>query len=515
MRRLVLAVGVAVSAASVQAQLPPEIWFSPCGGPVATCMSPRVNHRLDMILVAGSGRDETSNRPVCDERIAALFGDETAGKGQSPYFGIDHLDEEPLRLKPIADDAREILDRWEIASQDFSPVTMAERLRLRYAFPGRTGQAVALTCELQEPVAAKELLRRYEWSVTGEGRHEVELTAVPRDHLERLFYGQFRVMLDTATWQPVSLSFPSAGGSGSLVALHPLDITIDDVQLVGFESGQNTARPVRTADLSDESPHSESDQPRIEPPPAPAPCRLDFPRQPVEAERPASHGEPAVLREVLEKFDRNYASAARVELDLVMWSCERTFEIETHGSVDVYLEDHTRGWWEVRPLPADAELASLQDGFQQQSVDGCGWRWDSEILTQYDPASNVAQQSCRRVQRTGQEILFERFAAAMSTPNIVFPVWAEASAESLCQRFEMVLAEYPDPSLVYIVASPRPDGDWASYQQIHILLDRATGRPHATSVRDPSGNRETVYMARTITIDGDRLPVKALKPREH
>src|SRR5687768_14837998 len=198
MRRLLIAVGFGLACLPAAAQLPPEDWFSSCDGPVATCISPQPSHHLRYVLLAGAPGEFThfQNPPsVCDLKTAPPI--EAAA---SPFLApATSLDDQfaffAPPLAPIPDDAHEVLGRWALASRAHLPVIEAERLRLRYAAPRRSGQEISLTCELQGPVNADDLARRYHWSVTDDA-DAVELTAIPKDRLERLFYDRFTVTLD-------------------------------------------------------------------------------------------------------------------------------------------------------------------------------------------------------------------------------------------------------------------------------------------------------------------------------
>lgn len=285
MRRLLTAAGIGLSTLPAAADLPPEVWFSPCDGPAATCVSPRAEHLSGYALVDGPRCRAATCRPVC-----FLTSDGLPVVAEYPPSGpaaVALLGGHEPRLTPIADDAHEILGRWEFASRAHLPTTDAERLRLKYDRPGRSGQELALTCELQGPVDAADLGRRYNWSVTDDA-DAVELTAVPKDRLERLFYDRFTVTLDPADWRPTAIRFVTPDGRrGPAVALRPwVDAGAADVRLVAFESPVPAAKPVRTADLSDDAPRPlRDDFAPLALPPAPAPCDLDAP-EPIEAPKP-------------------------------------------------------------------------------------------------------------------------------------------------------------------------------------------------------------------------------------
>lgn len=249
MRPLPHAAWIALFALPAAAQLPPEARLFPYDGPEATC-------------------------------VFRLVG--TVSADSSPH--------EP-RLSPNAGQARELLARWEAASQSHLPVTEAERLRLRYSSPERSGQELNLACEFQGQINAEDLTRRYEWATVVETGAVVQLTATPKDALDRLFCDRFTVTLDSA-WRPVEIHFGAVPASrSSSVALRPwVDDGIDAdgaIHLVGFESDEEVReRPIRTADLSDEPPRLLRDDSPLALPPAP--IRYDFPvpTEPVEAPRP-------------------------------------------------------------------------------------------------------------------------------------------------------------------------------------------------------------------------------------
>lgn len=288
MRRLVIAIIIGSFGIPAVAQQPSESWFSPCNGPIATCLTPQVSHRLDLALVNGGieTRDEREAKSICGSPIADLFDDATVAGRPSPFFAMETFAYASFELTPIADDAAEILSRWEIAARSHLPVTAAERLRLQYAAPERSGQEITLTCEMQGPIDAANLSRRYDWTVTDD-LDAVELTAIPKDQLERLFYDRFTVTLDATTWRPIALRFPPRDGRiGETVALHPwLDESMSNVQLVAFESDDERSQ-VRTADVSDAPPRLLRTEPVLELPPAPAPCEPAALRDPVEARKP-------------------------------------------------------------------------------------------------------------------------------------------------------------------------------------------------------------------------------------
>ncbi len=225
MRRLLNALPVALATMPAVAELPPDVWFSPCDAPVATCVRPL---------------EARANRVSCD------------GCSSQPASSTA-----PRRLHPVADPTREILDRWEAASQGFYPITDAERLRLRADRPELTGQQIELVCALKQPVRADDLARRYHWATLSKDGETATLVATPLDRLERLFYEQFAVDVDTSTGRPSGVRFGQAVRSGKVgsqtVALRPwLDPSQLDLQLVGFESSEAGPRLIRTADASDD-----------------------------------------------------------------------------------------------------------------------------------------------------------------------------------------------------------------------------------------------------------------------
>jgi len=245
MRRLISALPVAIAATPAFAELPPDVWFSPCSDPVATCVRPAATHT------------EQASCGGCSSQPASMS--------------------EPRRLHPIADETREILDRWEEASRAFYPVTEAERLRLLVERPELTGQQLELVCALKQPIRANDLARRYDWATLNTRGHIVSLAAVPKDRLERLFYDRFVIDIDRSTGCPAGLQFGSTSTSGgtaqSMIAMRPwLDQSRLDIQLVGFESAGESPRMIRTADASDASPPMRPHERKpLMPPPAPRP----------------------------------------------------------------------------------------------------------------------------------------------------------------------------------------------------------------------------------------------------
>lgn len=225
--------------------MPPEVWYSVCdGGPSPTCVSASASDAARPEADAGAAT-------VCDASLG---------------------------------DARAILDGWAAASKAHLPIPEAERMRLRYAFPGRSGQEISLTAELQGPVDAADLARRYAWTAD-RSAGAILLTASPNDALERLFYDRFTVALDAATLRPVSICFSGANGKpGDALALKPW---VDDevggaIHLAGFDGEHTAAKPIRTADLSDESPVRFTSEVPSPLPPLPTPCRgIDEPLRPI------------------------------------------------------------------------------------------------------------------------------------------------------------------------------------------------------------------------------------------
>jgi hypothetical protein len=213
MRRL-FSLAISLAPLSAAAQLPSDDWFSPCEGPITTCIAPRISQQA--------------------EHVSAAFWEPTKVPPDSVSGG---------------EGARDILERWQAAARVHLPVTEAERLRMRYALPDRTGQELALITELQGPVDAADLARRYDWSVS-DTLDGVALTAVPRDQLERLFYSRFIVTLEGTTYRPIALQIlPPGGLPGVAVALHPwIDPNESDIHLVSVEQGR--AALVRTAEAS-------------------------------------------------------------------------------------------------------------------------------------------------------------------------------------------------------------------------------------------------------------------------
>ncbi len=243
MRRLFYALPVALAAATAAAELPPDVWFSPCSDPVATCVRPVPAH---------------TQRESC------------GGCSSQPSSNS-----KPRRIHPIADATRDVLDRWEEASRAFYPVTEAERMRLLVERPELTGQQLQLVCAFKQPIRAVDLVRRFDWATLNTQNDLATLVAVPKDRLERLFYDRFIVDFDIATGRPVSLRFESVIASDGIVhaeiAIRPwLDQSRLDIQLVGFESHDDEPRLIRTADASIEAmplPLRESEP--LAPPPAP------------------------------------------------------------------------------------------------------------------------------------------------------------------------------------------------------------------------------------------------------
>jgi hypothetical protein len=226
MRRLLNALPIAMAAMPAAAELPPDAWFSPCDAPVATCVRPLEAH---------------ANRVSCD------------GCSSQPTSSTG-----PRRLYPVADPTGEILDRWEAASQSFYPMTDAERLRLGTERPELTGQQIELVCALKQPVRADDLTRRYRWATLSKHGETATLVATPQDRLERLFYEQFVVDVDTSTGCPSGVRFGLAILSDKVasqtVALRPwVDPSRLDIELAGFESSEDERQPVRTADASDDA----------------------------------------------------------------------------------------------------------------------------------------------------------------------------------------------------------------------------------------------------------------------
>lgn len=307
MRRLPLATLLSLSAAPLAAGLPPDVWFSPCNGPAATCVSASPADGAKTALVSGPPIRALRSGVLADGTRS--FFEPAAALPPAPADPADLFREELAyfqpQLTPIPDDALEILRRWETASRTFLPVTEAERLRLRFDSPDRTGHELDLACEFQGTIDADDLARRYDWTTVSEVGDLVELTAVPKDEVERLFIERVSVTLDAKTWRPTGLLCGRLDRPGTFAnATIPLRPWGDDatIQLVGFESdgsdrnATDAERPIRTADLSDDSPRLTRDDCPLTLPPAPAP--LDFvavPLEPVEAPRPAGRDRDTII----------------------------------------------------------------------------------------------------------------------------------------------------------------------------------------------------------------------------
>ncbi|MBA3311742.1 MAG: hypothetical protein H0T47_00420 [Planctomycetaceae bacterium] len=290
MRRLFNALPLALAALPAAAELPPEIWFSPCGGPSATCVAPRVDHRINHALIGGWGSQPMQpavRSYPCGDGTRSFFAEpitEDITATPSPYFTAGDELSQPGRLQPIADNAYEMLARWELASRTFYPVTEAERMRLRFNETELTGQQLNLVCEFNQAIDAGDLTRRYDWTNFSRQGDVVSLTAVPKDDLERLFYDSFIVDVDALTGQPSRVRFGTIDASGGdlnpTIALRPwLDESSNDIRLVGYEE---TPDPIRTADASENVPRR-LDEVESSTPPAPRAFDCVIP---VEATKP-------------------------------------------------------------------------------------------------------------------------------------------------------------------------------------------------------------------------------------
>lgn len=413
---------------------------------------------------------------------------------------------------PVTDDARAVLDRWEAASRSHLPVTEAERLRLRYGSSDQSGHQLELACELQGTIDAADLARRYVWNLT-ENADGIELTATPRDRLERLFYDRFTVRLDAETCRPSAVRFEFASGETGLpIALAPwVDDTseaAEAIEYVGFETGDAPERPIRTADLSDDAPRLlREDSPLALPP---APSRFAMPLHPVEAPRPPASNEPAALRDVLDKFDRNYASAKRIRLKLFRWRYDNTFDVEKRDWADVWLEGRERGSLEFHA--AQVEPGAVSDSklvLIPSKPDG--WRWDPDRVTHYDPERSTYETILRPrhpvpVTEGGET----GHLTGLFKLEHLLPVWTEASAAALRDRFDLKLVRVADDR-VYVAARPRTRREALYFRRLDIIFDRESGYPLATKAIDPTVNGAVVLSAQRIELDGPRPPVMALK----
>ncbi|MGH7201395.1 MAG: hypothetical protein ACREJB_12370 [Planctomycetaceae bacterium] len=126
-----------------------------------------------------------------------------------PVFGQDAPAEVPAHI-------RMVLVRWETASRRLRPLTDAERALLANEHEGRySAHEFDVACRLSAPVTADELAARFEWTGREHLGPQVRLTARPRDEIEALFYGEARIVLETATHLPESIEFLSRDGTRS------------------------------------------------------------------------------------------------------------------------------------------------------------------------------------------------------------------------------------------------------------------------------------------------------------
>jgi hypothetical protein len=151
-------------------------------------------------------------------------------------------------------DSRQVkkwLIRWENGARELPVRSRSEReefqQRIHETFNEHTLAAAEL---LVGHVKAKRLNESFEWRIVEKTRREICLEAIPRDEIERLFYGSLRVSLDTETGVPNQLI---------IIGRNPMARTVwqpnrrwnpNQIELVHFENDVPPAplTLVRTAD---------------------------------------------------------------------------------------------------------------------------------------------------------------------------------------------------------------------------------------------------------------------------
>ena len=107
-----------------------------------------------------------------------------------------------------------VLHRWAAASAAIpSPGKSAGQRTLFAHRRQHSGHEVALVLKFRGPINAADLLRRYRFKETNRNGNRIRLTATPKDGIERLFFKQFEISLDTKTYLPTVVSFTDRKGN--------------------------------------------------------------------------------------------------------------------------------------------------------------------------------------------------------------------------------------------------------------------------------------------------------------
>lgn len=130
------------------------------------------------------------------------------------------------------------LSRWEQASRGTAETARSQREEFRRRLHDEFNEHTAIAVEqLLGRVKVQNLVDSFDWRFIERKGDQVCLEAIPRDQIERLFYGSLRVSLDAASWTAQSIVVINRNQIERIVWQSDNPPVADLVRLVQFEDG--------------------------------------------------------------------------------------------------------------------------------------------------------------------------------------------------------------------------------------------------------------------------------------
>ncbi|MBW3542322.1 MAG: PASTA domain-containing protein [Planctomycetes bacterium] len=207
------------------------------------------------------------------------------------------------------------------------------------------------------------------------------------------------------------------------------------------------------------------------------------------------------LRQILDDWSRSSSQITKLQGEHYRYVYDMVFEVEKHSQGFFYYEAPDRGRIDLQPVdirpgtPGARKSDKTGEPYKLQSDHAERWICDGEKIWQIEDEKKTADVYPIPEDARGRNIMDGPLPFLFGLPP-----------DKALRRFDFTILPRTTEHEVWLLVKPRLRSDAENWKQARVILDRHTWLPKAVQLLAPSGNEETVYQFKGITI-GENKPL--------
>ncbi len=396
----------------------------------------------------------------------------------TPLFAGDKVRATPASSAKLS--PQQVLTHWENASAGLLGVGALEHRRVYYLHQNtHSAHEIAILNEFRGPVLAEDLVKRFDWTLKP-NKGQWVMIGTPTDEVEKLFFQQLTVVLDSQTHLPSSVQF--AGLDNKKPSKTLAVVMSPRWQEPNRFPSDVSAKPIPIA----------SHNPRPIPDVSPVRVVEHVTLRPV----PQRHL-PVEVQSILTAWETASKQVHSLDATVKRHTFENQNRVEHRAEGGLTFTTPAQVECQLKPAKITASEVSQRlkaDGvpFELLPSPGENWKYTPEqirfaqkpgeqgiLLTQNGQVPNTVRQASHQETTNSERVI------------VPWRMLFQVSATDFAERFDIRLGHAQRGAC--LVCFPRRGNDVGQFGQMNIYLDPTDWQPYSVELVNRQGDTETVY----------------------